>query len=263
MAKEFIPYEIIVSAVVCLGLSTAAHAEIDGHGPDAWQVRGVASNDVLNARMGPGTDYSIIETFAHDARGLHQVTCVPYFTMAHYINMTDAEYKALPSPWCLMRSADLSKAGWVSQRYLAADGYIPVDSPTVGSDAVSSDQLISHAQDLVRALYEAHYFADKGGPQPLSPENAANYFTTEVAAALHAQPLGADPLYGAQDFNGSVDEPQPDPENPMLRGTITLNVDITNFGQTHTAVFYLRADPGQPGAPIRIFRIEHGDWSFP
>lgn len=250
-------------AVVFVGLSTIAQAENDGHGPDAWQVHGVSADDVLNARMGPGTDYAIIETFAHDERGLRQVTCVPYFTMSHFSDMTEAEYKALPSPWCFMQSADLRKAGWVSQRYLAEDGYIPVDYATVGPDAVPSDQLITHAQDLVRALYEAHFLADQGGPQPLAPENATNYFATDVAAALHAQPLGADPLYGAQDFNGSVDEPQPDPENPMLRGMITLNVDITNFGQTHTAVFYLRADPAQAGAPLRIFRIEHGDWSFP
>src|SRR5690606_9481160 len=47
-----------------------AHAEIDGHGPDAWRVTGVAAQDTLNARMGPGTSYPVIETFAQDERGM-------------------------------------------------------------------------------------------------------------------------------------------------------------------------------------------------
>ena len=263
MAQKSLRSAIIASAVIFLRLSTVAQAEIDGHGPDAWQVRGVASDNMLNARMGPGTDCPIIEIFAQNARGLREVTCVPYYTMAHPSNMTDTEYQGLPSPWCLTQSADLAKAGWVSQHYLAEDGYIPVDSATVGPDAVPSDQLITHAQDLVRALYEADYFSNQGGPKPLTPENATNYFTADAAAALHAQQLGADALYGTQDFDGSVGEPQPDPENPMLRGMIILYVEITNFGQAHTAVFRLRADPTQPGAPLRIFRIEHGEWSFP
>ena len=45
-----------------------ASAEIDGHGPDAWRVTGVAADDVLNARVGPGTGYPVIDSFAHDAR---------------------------------------------------------------------------------------------------------------------------------------------------------------------------------------------------
>ena len=31
----------------------------------------------------------------------------------------------------------------------------------------------------------------------------------------------------------------------------------------HTAVFRLRPDPSQPGAPVRIFRIERDGWQFP
>lgn len=44
-------------AIVSLGLWTSgAQADLDGHGPDLWRVIGVAANDMLNARMGPGTD---------------------------------------------------------------------------------------------------------------------------------------------------------------------------------------------------------------
>ena len=110
--------------IITLGLNLlplAAQAEIDGHGPDAWRVTGVASDDVLNARMGPGTDYPVIETFAHNERGLEEITCVPFYKMAHFSAMTEAEREGLTPRWCLMRSADLAKAGWVAQRYLIAD----------------------------------------------------------------------------------------------------------------------------------------------
>lgn len=240
-----------------------AQAEIDGHGPDAWRVTGVAAHDVLNARMGPGTGYPVIETFAPDARGLEEITCVPFFTMAHFSTMTPAEIDALPPRWCLMRSADMSKAGWVAQRYLIAEGYEPVDAPHPGPDAMPGDAMISQAQELVRALYESARLARMGGPEPLDPANAGNFFSTEFVTSMLASTLQADPIYGAQDFQGSVSVPRPDPEQPMYRGMITINVEITNFGRVHTAVFRLRADPGQPGAPLRIFRIEHDGWSFP
>ena len=48
----------------------------------------------------------------------------------------------------------------------------------------------------------------------------------------------------------------------MLYGMITLYVDSKYFTQADIAVFRLRADPSQPGASLRIFRIKHGDWSF-
>ncbi len=245
------------------GFPGLALAEIDGHGPDAWQVHGVPANDVLNARMGPGTNYPVIETFASDERRLEQITCVPFYTMAHFREMTDAQLDSLPARWCLMRSADLRRAGWVAARYLIEDGAELLDAPTTDVSGGAGDELIFQAQDLVRALYENAYLATIGGPHPLDPANAGAYFSSDVVAAMRAQPLQADPLYGAQDFDGSVSEPEPDPDQPMLRGMITLNVEIVNFGQKHTAVFRLRADPTQPGAPIRIFRIEHDGWSFP
>jgi hypothetical protein len=256
-------YLVLSGALLLAWQPFAAYAEIDGHGPDAWQVHGVATNDVLNARMGPGTTYPVIDTFAHDERGLQQITCVPFYTMAHFSVMSEAEINSLPPRWCLMRSADMSKAGWVAQRYIIGEGYEPVDSLTTGPDAVPGDELIFHAQELVRALYENADLARLGGPHPLDPENVANYFSSDVVAAMRSQPLQADPLYGAQDFQGSVSEPEPDPDQPMFRGMITLNVEIVNFGRSHTAVFRLRADPSQPGAPLRIMRIEHDGWSFP
>lgn len=264
------PYRLWNLCVSCLAIAMAlvattqiARAEIDGHGPDSWGVTGVSNNDVLNARMGPGTSYPVIETFAHDERGLQLITCVPFYTMAHYSRMTEAEIDRLPARWCLMRSSDMGKAGWVAQRFLIADGYEPVGSPASETDAVAGNDVISEAQDVVRALYKAAASAGSRDTHPLNPAYALNYFSSDVVDIIRSRPIGADPIYGAQDFSGTVSEPKPDPDQPMLRGMVTITAEIVNFGRPHTAVFRLRADPAQSGAPIRIFRVEHDGWSFP
>lgn len=279
VAKQFgLPVAILG---LCL-LPLTVHAEIDGHGPDAWRVTGVAPNNVLDVRMGPGANYPVIETFVHDEKGLEEITCVPFYTMAHFSAMTEAELDALPPRWCLMRSADMSKAGWVAQRYLIADSDdevlfgdggaynepdVVVDvekilpAPTAGSHAWSSDELIEYARGFVATLYE--YDDPARGVSHRDPAAPDVFFSSEFRDALRFRPPGADLLTGAQDFQGSVSEPVPDPDQPMLRGMITINVEVENFGQTHTAVFRLRGDTTRPDAPLRIFRIEHDGWSYP
>ncbi|MAS14450.1 MAG: hypothetical protein CMH69_14220 [Nitratireductor sp.] len=238
-------------------------AEIDGHSPDAWRVTNVSADDVLNARMGPGTNFPVIETFAHDERGLQLVTCVPFYTMKHFSRMTEAEIEALPNRWCLMRSANLIKAGWVAQNYLMPDhGQVVSSSPASESKDDGRD-MVAQARDLIRRLYGAADSAENGVGHPLDPAHALDYFSTDVVNHIRSQPVQVDPIYGAQDFSGSVSEPKPDADQPMLRGMITIHVDIVNFGRTHTATFRLRADPSQPGAPVRIFRVEHDGWTFP
>ena len=269
-------------AVALPFFASAAHAEIDGSGPDAWRVTAVPANDVVNVRMGPGTNYPVIETFAHDERGLQQITCVPFYTMAHFSMMTEAELDALPPRWCLMRTADLAKAGWVAQRYLIADfdeeilfgdggtydeseEVVDVEkilpAPTTGSQAWSGDDLIEYGRGLVAALYE--YDNPALGQSHLDPAAPDVFFSTDFRDALRSRPPGADLLIGAQDFQGSVSEPMPDRDQPMFRGMITINVEVENFGRSHTAVFRLRGDTTRPDAPLRIFRIEHDGWSYP
>lgn len=257
--------------------SIAARAEIDGHGPDAWRVSGVSTNDALNARMGPGTNYPVIETFAYNERGMQQITCVPYYTPAHYERMTQAQIDALPQRWCLMRNAEMSKAGWVAQRFITPDDAVassgtvmhPVEVFSTKSDqeagsSSTGDALIVEAQQLVRDLYDAQARAERGqGADPLQSGSAKRYFTSDIVALLGSGGVGAHPLYGAQDFDGHVMRIAPDPDHPMLRGMITINVDFTNFGQPQRAVFYLRADTTGQNAPMRIFRVEHDGWSYP
>lgn len=252
-------------AVPLLVTPVIAVAQIDGHGPDFWRVDGVPANDTLNVRMGPGTNYPVIDSFAHDERGLRQITCVPFYGHGGGAAWSDADRAALPPRWCLMQHSNLIRAGWVAQRYIIEDS---TSLPAVG---VSGDQvteagadMIDAAEDLVRALYEMHTMALAGqGPSPLDPAYAGHFFFPDVVAYLRANPLQADPLFNAQDFEGSIDEPYRDPQQPMLRGMITVLVDFTNFGQPQRAVVRLRTDTRNPDLAVRILRIEHDGWSFP
>lgn len=260
-------------AAIALGIAAfPAQAEIDGHGPDAWRVTNVTVGDVLNARMGPGTNYPVIETFSDYERGLQQITCVPFYTAAHYAAMTQAQTRALPARWCLMRDAAMRKAGWVAQHYITPDDGALLPAPTSASveppdEPYAADpdiDPVAQAQDLVREIYERQFQSENSNlPSAFDPTVARNYFTDDIVAWLASGNIGAHPLYGAQDFDGALEEPMPDPHQPMLRGMITINVDFTNFGKRQRAVFFLRADSTKPGAPLRIFRVEHDGWSYP
>ncbi|MWD29669.1 hypothetical protein E0K89_019495 [Aquicoccus sp. SCR17] len=125
---------------------------------------------------------------------MEEITCVQFFTMAHYSAMSDAEIEALPPRWCLMRAADMGKAGWVAQRYLIAEGYEPVATPAADTDEAPGGEMIREAHD---------------------PANAGIFFSADVVAAMQATPLQADPIYGAHDFGGSVSVPSPDPHTPF------------------------------------------------
>ncbi len=258
---------MMMAAAIAMALSApAARAEIDGHGPDAWRVTGVASDDMLNMRMGPGTQYLVIDKLAPDARGLRQVTCVPLLIPQIWNRLTEAQRAELPPRWCLMQTSDLGKAGWVAQRFLMEDtGEAAVD-PATGTDQIPAaqtigDPLIDDATRLVRDLYAAEAASRSQADYPFSPANGARYFFAGIVPSLAGH--GGDVLYDSQDFQGWITRIAPDAERPMFRGMITVNVDFTNFGQANRAVFSLRPDPAQPGAPVRIFRIDHDGWSFP
>lgn len=259
-----------VGALMLVGPAAA----LDAHGPDAWQVTGVAPNDVLNVRMGPGTQYPIIGAFAPNARGLQQVTCVPLVSLEQFMDMSEAEYAALPPRWCLMTDVAGQTRGWVSAAFLAEDGSTPLPAPPAnagpapapGDDAAfaGGDDAVAVAEMLVRRLYEEHDRAMRGaGPSPLVPPHAAGFFSTEVLRTLAGEPLGADPLYSAQDTDIRDLRIARDPNEPMFRGLITVHADFFNFGAPRRATYALRADPGQPGAPVRIIRIAHDDgWTI-
>lgn len=246
-----------------LSLPPAASAGIDGHGPDAWRVSGVSASDTLNMRMGPGTSYPVLGRLAHDQRGLRLITCVPFFGPGGGAMLSEAERAALPPRWCLMQHPDLQQAGWVAQRYITEDSAAPPAAAVPGDQASEAD-MISTAEELVRRLYEMQTLAHTGqGPSPFDPAYAGQFFSADVVAHLQTNPLQADPLFDAQDFDGTFSEPYRDPQQPMFRGMITVLVDFTNFGRPGQAVVRLRVDTLHPDRPIRIMRIEHEGWTFP
>lgn len=258
----------VLAALAACGLALVApgaRAEIDGHAPDAWRVTGVAENDVLNMRMGPGTQYMVTEHLAPDARGLELITCVPLLIAPMAYTLTDAQRAALPPRWCLMRTSDLNKAGWVAQRFLMEDGLAAVAPGAVtgisGALVTMGDPMIDGAAALVRDLYAAFEGLDSQSGNPFAAANAQRYFFAGIVPDVQGR--GADLLYDAQDFQGAITRIAPDPDQPMLRSMITVNVDFTNFGTPNRAIFSLRPDVDQQGAPVRIFRIEHGGWAFP
>ncbi|HTM77357.1 MAG TPA: hypothetical protein VL133_06985 [Devosia sp.] len=264
--------KVALAALMLTIVAIPAQAEIDGHGPDAWRVTNVRVGDVLNARMGPGTSYPVIETFSDYERGLQQITCVPFYTAAHFMAMSEAQIAALPPRWCLMRDAAMRKAGWVAQRFITPDNAEAKAAPPPASaqpahEPYAPDPNIDpegQAQDLVREIYERQFQSENSPlPSAFDPSVSRHYFTKDIVAWLAAGNLGAHPLYGSQDFDGAIGEPTPDPDQPMLRGMITINVDFTNFGQPQRVVFYLRADTELAGAPLRVFRVEHEGWSYP
>src|SRR5690606_12315276 len=162
---------------------------------------------------------------------------------AHYTALSAAQIEALPPRWCLMRNASLSQAGWVAQRFITPDDAIALPAPSAADDGLASagDAVIARAVSMVRALYEANERFERGqGPDPLPGPSAAAYFTSDIMALMQSGAIGAHPLHGAQDFDGRVLRiaPDPDPDHPMLRGMITVNVDFTNFGQQQRAVFF-------------------------
>lgn len=112
---------LALAALSALALSGPALATADG--PDAWRVTGVSANDVLNVRVGPGTEYFAITALPHNARGLQVGTCTPTVTQAQYFSLSPAAQQQLGryDRWCVVSFAG-EQLGWVNARFLMEDG---------------------------------------------------------------------------------------------------------------------------------------------
>lgn len=108
-----------LAAAAFLALSLPAAAQMDGHGPDAWRVVNVASNDVLNARIGPAVDYDRIAALPPNAIGVQVRVCVPTVSQAQYMALDPANQSRLNAmtPWCLVFWQN-RQIGWVNRNYL-------------------------------------------------------------------------------------------------------------------------------------------------
>ncbi len=106
-------------ALVCLlpvlAIINAPHA-LAQMGPDYWQVTGVAANDHLNVRSGPGARNSIVAT-APNGFKFRNLGC----------------QGSGNSRWCHVETPDGRTSGWVSGRFLREAG-TPVAAPQPQDD---------------------------------------------------------------------------------------------------------------------------------
>jgi len=110
-----------LAALALAAMTTVAHATADG--PDAWRVTAVSASDVLNVRVGPGTDYFVISALPHNARGIQLGTCVPTVTREQYFALSAAQQQRLNgyAAWCVV-IYEGQQLGWVNRRFLTEDG---------------------------------------------------------------------------------------------------------------------------------------------
>jgi hypothetical protein len=113
-----------MTKIIC-GLLTAVficmpwEAFPDADGPDFWQVRGVAENDVLNIRAKPDWRSQKIGEIPPDGKCVKHLKCVGGLTLEEHATLTDAEKKAIKKRrprWCLIEYR--GTRGWVAGRYL-------------------------------------------------------------------------------------------------------------------------------------------------
>lgn len=258
MRKELRTKGGAVLLSICAAFApNGAAAQFDGYGPDAWQVTGVASDDWLNLRMGPGARYAIIGSFSARATDLTMNTCVPFMREGQGIMLSQAERDLLdlPARWCLM--SDGHTHGWAAARFLEeASRSAPAE---LGSDAMVADAVL-----LVERLYAHHEQAMRGKSlAPLGASRSRDFFMVETANELASMQWQTDPLYDAQDTDIGNIRVIADPNQPMLRGLITVRAEFENFGQPQSVIFHLRADPAQTGGPVRILRINHATHTIP
>jgi len=112
--------QLILAVFAAAALGQPALATADG--PDAWRVVNVAPIDVLNVRVGPGTEYFVIAVLPHDARGIQVGTCVPTVTRDQFFALSEqarAQLNDHPA-WCVVTWND-QQLGWVSRTYLSED----------------------------------------------------------------------------------------------------------------------------------------------
>lgn len=113
--------QLTAAAAICFMLAGAAYAQM---GPDYWKVHGVASDDTLNIRTGPGTGNRIVAR-APNGAVFRNLGCRGEGS----------------SRWCHVETPDGRIDGWASGRYLQESG-----APNTASHSGSNDVPELHAR---------------------------------------------------------------------------------------------------------------------
>ncbi len=105
-------------AAVTLTLGSGP-ASADADGPDFYQVRGVATNDVLHLRAEPNPHAARVGEIPHDGTCIRNLGCQGGLTFQEFTDLSPAEQarRQQENPrWCRVEYQGVT--GWVAGRYL-------------------------------------------------------------------------------------------------------------------------------------------------
>jgi len=103
---------------LAIGLGTGA-ASADADGPDFYQVRNVAANDVLHMRVKPNPRARKVGEIPPDGTCLRNLGCQGGLTFQEFTELSPAERKQREREnprWCRVEYQGVT--GWVAGRYL-------------------------------------------------------------------------------------------------------------------------------------------------
>jgi len=103
---------------LAIGLGTGA-ASADADGPDFYQVRNVAANDVLHMRVKPNPRARKVGEIPPDGTCLRNLGCQGGLTFQEFTELSPAERKQREREnprWCQVEYQGIT--GWVAGRYL-------------------------------------------------------------------------------------------------------------------------------------------------
>ena len=121
MTSSSIRHLFLAVACATLMAFSAGKALSEASGPDFYRVVDVASDDVLNMRLGPSTDYPVIFELPHNADGIANLGCTGGLTLEEWTEATEEERaESKKRRWCLV-GYDRT-VGWAAGRFLADGG---------------------------------------------------------------------------------------------------------------------------------------------
>lgn len=107
---------VIAFVVGFMALSTSSVWSC-ADGPDHYRIHGVASNDSLNVRSGPGLGFSVIGELPYNAEGVQSLDQVPVHLCDGNVPLNSFEKS---NRWSKISwsSSERDIFGWVKSRFL-------------------------------------------------------------------------------------------------------------------------------------------------
>jgi len=129
-----------LALAVALLLLPAGRAQATADGPDFFRVVGIAADETLNMRAGPGTEHAKIAEIPPDTDGLGNLGCVGGLDFAAWQQATpEQREKARKTRWC--RVSYRGTEGWVAAWFLT-EGGPPAEPVQAEPQAPAPDQPI-------------------------------------------------------------------------------------------------------------------------